>query len=113
MPVAYLAVNLDAGQSWTYQPPRGHAVLFIAVASGELLAPDAIGRGELIVFEESEGSVTFTANVATEFVLGSAAPHPHELHVGSNSIHTSRNALREGEREIDAIGRRLVSEGRR
>jgi redox-sensitive bicupin YhaK (pirin superfamily) len=113
MPIAYLAVDLAEGESWTYQPPLGHSVLWATVASGELRAPSAIEPGELIAFERSEQAVTFTANVATEFVLGSAAPHPHELHLGNFSVHTSSTTLREGEHEIDAIGRKLRRVGRR
>jgi redox-sensitive bicupin YhaK (pirin superfamily) len=113
MPVAYLAVDLAEGESWTYQPPRGHTVLWTTVASGELRAPKAIEAGELIAFEKSEQAVTFTANVSTEFVLGSAAPHDHGLHLGAYSVHTSRMTLQEGEREIDIIGEQLLKAGRR
>jgi redox-sensitive bicupin YhaK (pirin superfamily) len=113
MPVSYLAVKLAQGESWTYQPPLGHTVLWSTVASGELLAPDAVEPGELIVFARSEQAVTFTANVSTEFVLGSAAPYPHELHLGAHSVHTTRRTLREGEREIAAMGEQLLRVGRR
>lgn len=44
-------------------------------------------------------------------MLGTAIPHPHELHLGYYSVHTSGAALREGEREIERIGRELRAKG--
>ena len=50
-PINYLSVKLKAGERWRYQPPKGQAVAWSAVSLGRLLAPDAIGSGELAVFE--------------------------------------------------------------
>jgi hypothetical protein len=44
-------------------------------------------------------------------VLGSAAKHPHDLVLGNYSVHTSREALREGEAEIRRIGQELRANG--
>ena len=104
----YLAVKLKASESWRYLPPRGHLVLWIAVASGILSGPDNIGTGELVVFEQSGQAVTFTAKTDVEFVLGSAAPHDHELVLGNYSVHTSAQALLEGERRIASLGSQLT-----
>jgi hypothetical protein len=41
------------------------------------------------------------------FVLGTAIPHPHDLHLGYYSAHTSHVALIESEREITRIAREL------
>jgi hypothetical protein len=46
------------------------------------------------------------------FVLGSAAPHPHELVLGNYSVHTSDRALRDGETEIRRIGATLRERGK-
>ncbi|HMI38854.1 MAG TPA: pirin family protein, partial [Nitrospiraceae bacterium] len=35
----YLAVRLKAGESWSYQPPAGHTVGWIGLATGRLLTP--------------------------------------------------------------------------
>jgi hypothetical protein len=40
------------------------------------------------------------------------AAHDHELVLGNYSVHTSPDALREGEAQISAIHRRLVQERR-
>src|SRR4051812_48300679 len=47
----------------------------------------------------------------TWFVLGSAAPHAHDLVLGYYSVHTSAEALQRGEDEIRRIGRELRENG--
>ena len=48
---------------------------------------------------------------AVGFVLGSASKHPHDLVLGSYSVHTSAEALRKGHEEIRRIGRQLRADG--
>ena len=48
----------------------------------------------------------------SQFVLGSAAPHPHRLALGHYSVHTSEAALEQGEAGIRAVKARLQAEGR-
>jgi redox-sensitive bicupin YhaK (pirin superfamily) len=111
-PINYLAVSLKAGERWRYEPSAGHTVLWVAVASGVLSAPDELQHGELVAFEPSSQEVEFAALTDTEFVLGSAAPHEHDLVLGDYSVHTSPDALRAGEAHIAAIRTRVVQEGR-
>jgi redox-sensitive bicupin YhaK (pirin superfamily) len=111
-PIIYLAVRLQAGQRWRYDPPAGHTVLWVALASGLLSAPDELRHGDLAAFEASTAAVEFAALVDTEFVLGSAAPHEHDLVPGYYSVHTSPDALRDGEAHIASIRERLVQERR-
>jgi redox-sensitive bicupin YhaK (pirin superfamily) len=111
-PINYIAVSLKTGDSWRYEPPTEHTVLWIAIASGALLAPDELRHGDLAAFEASSEAVEFEALTDTEFVLGSAAPHEHALVLGYYSVHTSPEALRDGEGHIATIGKRLVQEGR-
>ncbi|MDB6122653.1 MAG: Pirin-like protein [Pedosphaera sp.] len=111
-PINYLAVRLKAGERWRYEPPAGHTVLWAAISSGIMSVPDVLRQGDLAAFEASNEAVEFEAVSDTEFMLGSAVPHDHELVLGSHSVHTSPNALREGEAQISAIRRRLVQERR-
>ena len=111
-PINYLAVRLKAGERWRYEPPVGHTVLWVAIATGILSAPDELRAGDLATFEPSSKAVEFEALTASEFVLGSAAPHEHDLVSGYNSVHTSPEALRAGEAHIASIKERLVQEGR-
>jgi redox-sensitive bicupin YhaK (pirin superfamily) len=112
-PMTYLAVNLKAGERWSYHPPKGHDVAWVAVQDGALRASSRILSGEMVVFEPSEASIDLVAADNTSFVLGSAAKHPHNLVLGNYSVHTSMEALRRGEQEIRRIGQRLVAEGKR
>jgi len=56
--------------------------------------------------------LAFTADEDSEFVLGSAVPHPHNLVLGYYSVHTSAEALRAGEARIMEIGTHLRRRGR-
>ena len=111
-PINYLAVRLKAGERWRYEPPANHTVLWVAIASGVLSVPDELRQGDLAAFEPSSKEVGFEALTDTEFVLGSAAPHKYDLVPGYYSVHTSRDALRDGEAHISSIKKRLVQEGR-
>ena len=112
-PMNYLAVTLAAGERWTYQPPAGHTVLWVSPAEGEVLANgEALRTQELVAFEASSAAVDFLALSDTHFVLGSAAPHRHELALGYYSVHTSPEALRQGEAHLLALGQLLRKEGR-
>jgi redox-sensitive bicupin YhaK (pirin superfamily) len=111
----YLLVALKPGQSWTYAPPRGHSVGWLALAQGALDAGEALSAGDMAVFERSEAPVALTARGETNavFVLGSAVPHGHDLHLGHYSVHTSAEALARGEARIAELGRKLAEAGDR
>ena len=50
--------------------------------------------GELAIFEPSNNAIDIHAKTDADFVLGSAAPHTHDLVLGKYSVHTSRATLR-------------------
>jgi hypothetical protein len=104
----YLAVRLNAGERWSYQPPAEHTVLWTAVGMGSVLVPDELQQGELVAFRPSSASIEFEALSDAEFVLGSAVRHGYELVLGSHSVHTSTDALREAETRISEIQTRLI-----
>ena len=110
--VNYLDVQLNAGEQWTYQPPEGHDVCWLALQKGRLCAPSEVDTGELVVFEESEDAVQIEAVGEARFVLGSAVKHPHELFLERSSVHTNEEALRMGQAEIERIGQTLRADGR-
>jgi redox-sensitive bicupin YhaK (pirin superfamily) len=111
-PMNYLAVRLKAGERWSYQPPAGHTVLWTAVGRGSVLVPDELQQGELIAFRPSTVAIEFEAQSDAEFVLGSAVPHHYDLVLGSHSVHTSTQALREAEARIGTIETSLIQQGR-
>ena len=111
-PINYLAVRLKAGERWHYQPPKGHTVLWTAVASGIVSVPDELQAGDLVAFEPSDQAIDFVARTGAEFVVGSAAPHKYDLVLGSHSVHTSPAALRDAQAHLAKIRTRLIEEGR-
>jgi redox-sensitive bicupin YhaK (pirin superfamily) len=111
-PMNYLAVRLTAGERWSYQPPAGHTVLWTAVGKGSILVPDELQQGELVAFTSSSAVLEFEAQSDAEFVLGSAVSHNYDLVLGSHSVHTSVEALREAEMRISEIRTRLSGQGK-
>jgi redox-sensitive bicupin YhaK (pirin superfamily) len=111
-PLNYLAVRLKAGERWSYQPPAEHTVLWTAIGMGSVLVPDELQQGELVAFKASSAAIEFEAQSDAELVLGSAIPHDYDLVLGSHSVHTSSEALREAEARISAIQTRLIQQSR-
>lgn len=113
--VNYLLVTLKPGEQWTYAPPRGHTVLWLAVGKGALNAGERVSNGELAIFDKSEAPITLegVAGTGATFVLGSAVPHPYPLLLGAYSVHTSAEALAAGERHIRQLKQRLDAAGDR
>lgn len=111
--VNYLLITLAAGQRWTYRPPAGHSVGWLALAAGSLNAEAPLHAGEMVIFEDGETPIELEAGAHDDavFVLGSAVPHPHALHLGNYSVHTSAAALVQGEKRIAELGQRLRAAG--
>jgi redox-sensitive bicupin YhaK (pirin superfamily) len=109
--MTYLDVRLKAGDRWTYHPPKNHDVAWIALHQGAVLTPSSVSAGEAAVFEEGDKPIEFEAVTDVGFVLGAAIKHPHDLVTGHYSVHTTADALRQGERNIATIGRRLHNQG--
>jgi redox-sensitive bicupin YhaK (pirin superfamily) len=113
--VNYLLVTLRPGETWSYTPPVGHQVAWLAVASGKLQASQPLSAGDMALFAPSEDGIMLATlgDDDAVFVLGSAVPHPHDLHLGYYSVHTSAEALVRGEARIDALGQGLAKAGDR
>jgi redox-sensitive bicupin YhaK (pirin superfamily) len=111
--INYLAVTLRAGETWRYEPPAGHTVLWVGMGKGVVEASSVLlEHGEIVVFEGGDDPAAFKARTDTEFMIGSAVRHPHDLVLGYYSVHTSAEALRIGETRIDSIRNTLVTKGR-
>lgn len=114
--INYLLITLKPGEQWTYEPPPGHVIAWVALGKGAVLAGgERLSQGELVTFEKSETPIAFEGADAAgaTFVVGSAVPHPYQLHLGSYSVHTSAEALAAGERNIRALKQRLDATGDR
>jgi len=109
--MTYLDVRLKPGERWRYTPPQDHNVAWVAPHQGRMMTPFPVEAGEVVVFEEGDQSIEFEAVTDAAFVLGSAAKHPYDLVTGHYSVHTTLDALRQGEQNIANIGRRLHNQG--
>lgn len=111
----YLLITLKPGETWTYSPPVGHTVGWLALAQGELAADGRLQAGDMAIYEDGETSVTVTSSGAEDaiLVLGSAVPHGHRLHLGYYSVHTTAAALVQGEARIAELHSRLIAAGDR
>lgn len=82
--INYLLVNLDAGQSWTYEPPANHSVAWIGVISGKVYTSDTQATsGELVVYEKAAAPIVFFAEEDSIFILGSSVEYTDESHIES------------------------------
>lgn len=100
----YLLVTLAPGEEWVYETPAGHEVGWLAMAQGSVSGEGTYAAGEMIVFDRSDAAIPLHAGPqGAVFVLGSAVPHPHELVLGNYSVHTSKKALKAGEKRIAEV----------
>lgn len=113
--VTYLLVKLLAGTKWTFMPPADQTTAWLSVASGRLAGETSAVAGELLVFDQSAQFISLVAGPDADavFVIGSAEPHPHDLHLGSYSVHTSGDSLIRGETSIERLRKLLVEAGDR
>ena len=113
--IHYLLVTLKPGEAWTYRPPAGCSVGWLAMAKGALDAGAPIAAGDMAIFEDGEQPIALQATGTEDavFVLGAAAPHPFPLHLGHYSVHTSETALARGERRIAELHHQMRDAGDR
>lgn len=103
----YFMVQLKDGEVWEYKPEAGQNVAWLSVFKGELSTPEAAYKPEIVVFDESTSGIRIQAKGDSSFVFGAAIKHPHDLVMGYYSVHSSREALEQGEKEIERIGNQL------
>ncbi len=110
--ITYLAVHLQAGETWRFEPPAGHTVAWLAVGEGALVAPATLSTGDLVTFDASGSAIELEAQTDTVLVLGSGVQHPHDLLMGTYSVHTSAETLRQGQAGIRERAQLLRQQGR-
>ena len=112
---AYLLVTLRPGERWVYTPSPGMTTAFVAMSRGAVATPDLAREGELVLLAPGTQSIPFEAvgETPSVFVLGASVPHPHELHLGDHSVHTSLAALQVGKARIVALGEAMQGAGSR
>ena len=108
----YLWVELKDGERWHYQPPATHQVAWAFAQRGRLQVAGAQLVRELAVFEDGNAGLDFQAQGDCAFLLGSAAPHAHDLVLGPYSVHSSKQALAAGVRHIAELDQQLQQQGK-
>jgi redox-sensitive bicupin YhaK (pirin superfamily) len=114
--VSYLLVTLEPGAAWDYDVAEGHEAIWFAVASGVV----AVGEnqlaeaGEMVLLDPASGAAEFRSMGPENavFVVASARPHLHELHLGNHSVHTSKSSLQAGENHILNLRAKLIERER-
>ena len=104
-PITYLHVRLSDGEHWTYQPGAEHDVAFVALNRGKIKTAGTLLEREIAAFANGNAPIELVAEGETEFVIGSAARHPHPLVSGYYSVHTSGDTLEQGEANIAVLRR--------
>jgi hypothetical protein len=112
-PMNYLVVSLKAGERWSYEPPKGHEVAWVAVHEGMLRTPSPVPRGEIAIFEPSEAAIDFLAEGDTVFVLGSAPPHRHSSHSAATPFTRAQRPCAKEKRRFAASARASSPKARR
>ena len=69
-PISYLALGLNAGESWRLSAASRSQHLLVALGSGSLAVPESVQANELACFEPSNETIDFHAEADTEFVVG-------------------------------------------
>ena len=110
-PLRYLDVVLAAGERWSLQVPAEHDVAWLFVYRGQARVRGEPTANELAVLAGRD-EIAIEATSACRVLIGTAQRHPHELVLGSHSVHTSRAALARGVATIDELGRELRATGR-
>ncbi len=91
---------------WTYTPPTTHDILWVFNFDGILNDLGAL-EGELIIFEEGSLAVDFETTSGAHFILGSTKKFDYNLVLGTSSLHTSKQALYNSQKQIESIYKEL------
>lgn len=109
--LTYLDVRLGRDERWTFTPPAGQTVAWLAVHQGAINGTASAAYGDIVVFEESDEAIEISAQNDVGLVIGAAVKSPHDLHIGPYSVHTSADALLQGEAEIARLAEELRAQG--
>ena len=95
--VNYLMVRLNSHQDWDYELPLDHRFAWVAVISGEVTTTSGkILSGEIKVFHRPTTKIEIRAHVGSILAVGSSMEFDYDLTFDEHSIHTSREALKQG-----------------
>jgi redox-sensitive bicupin YhaK (pirin superfamily) len=101
----YFVVRLGAGATWVYSPPADHDVAWLFVFDGTAQVQGKPSSGQILVFSEEQGEIAIGSQESgVSVLLGSARRHAHPLVLGSSSVHTNRQSLKDSTDRIRELG---------
>lgn len=110
--MTYLDVKLRADQRWVHAPPPSHDVAWVFVHQGVAMVQGQRTTDTLVVLERGHGPIDVLAQDGPARILvGTAQRHPHELVLGTSSVHTTRAPLERSLRRIGEQGLELRRRG--
>ncbi|KAB8040806.1 pirin family protein [Silvanigrella paludirubra] len=105
-------VKLKKGEVWNYVPPEMHNIAWTFAQMGQIKVNEQIFSSELVIFEEGNHKLNFTAVDNCTFLFGSSKKHDYPLVLGTHSVHTNEKALNEGKNKIEEIKKYLLETGK-
>lgn len=110
--ITILNVKLNAGEEWTFQPPKNQERGFIYPRSGSVeIGTQTINKFFLGQFEESNKPAFIKAIEDTEFLVALAEPSPYPIVHQYGQIHTNKKSLEDSTIKIRDIGEQLKKQG--
>lgn len=106
-PITYLDVELDAGETWRFEPPPDQTIAWAFVYRGRARVCGEEVAAELVVLDESTQEVVIEAIEPSRILFGSAKKHDHRLVLGSHSVHTNERSLANAVARIGVVGAEL------
>jgi len=110
--INYFDLVLPQEKTWSYQPPVDHRVAWCFPYEGKIAVGNATIADELVVFDESDGQISFKAITKAKVLIGTAVKHDYPMILGYSSIHTNSASLKESLKRIDVLGAELRLQGR-
>lgn len=112
----YFYIDLSTQTEWSFITPAHHNVAWCYVQKGSAVVDGKTHLANtLLIFEEESAhpiQVSGTPEFASAVLFGSAQRHDYDLILGHYSVHTSPEALRRGEQQIQTIYQSLLQHNR-
>ncbi|NRB80594.1 MAG: pirin family protein [Saccharospirillaceae bacterium] len=108
--VNYFYVHIKQGQTWQFDIPEEFTRGLMYVTKGNVsLDKSEIDTEQLAIWYDSTAKVNITTKEDSEFVFAVAKPWPHKMVVNYGQVHSSKQNLEAGTKQINKIGAQLKS----
>lgn len=105
----YLVVHLHSDQSWNYEVPINHRLVWVLVVRGSLVTPEGeIKANRITMLSATREKIKLRATADAIFVVGSCQEFMYDLICTKNSVHTSHEALHLGLQKLAELEHTLA-----